>query len=97
VNHRLRAKPTIFGGRVDEDLVPQEPLDIPGRRFPTQPLVEPVEMVTSATPSTIKRAPQPSHRSFTAKTAKHAKNIANAIALLTHRIITTIFRRDTIG
>jgi hypothetical protein len=35
----------------------------------------------------------PSHRSFTAKTAKHAKNIAKAIALLTHRTIATISRR----
>jgi hypothetical protein len=50
-------------------------------------------MATSAPPSTIKRAPQPSHRCFTAKTAKHAKNIANAIAILTHRTIATIFQR----
>jgi hypothetical protein len=56
-DRRVGAKPTIFGGWVDDDPVPVETLDIPGRRSPNQPLVEPLEMVASATPSTIKRAP----------------------------------------
>jgi len=40
----MKAKPTIFDGLLDDDLVSYEPLHIPGGCSSTQPLAEPVEM-----------------------------------------------------